>query len=234
MKEAEKRAKEKDAERAAEVAAEVAAEENLVELKRVQDVEMKRAKEETAAEEEKAAKAAKEKAAKAANEADPTFSDGPTILISVKEPEMCMHLASGVYDSQTPNGDNVHIWSTKSGSYAPQEWILKPTGRGKSVLITSVKAPGMCMNLKSGNDHTPEGNNVHMWNTQSGSYPPQEWILKPTGVSKHVLIVSVKEPGMCMNLKSGNDHTPQGDNIHMWKTKSGSHPPQEWTLRPAA
>jgi len=175
----------------------------------------------------------KEKAAKAANEADPTFSDGPTILISVKAPGMCMNLKSG-NDSQTPNGDNIHIWSTKSGSYAPQEWILKPTGRGKSVLITSVKAPGMCMNLKSGNDHTPEGNNVHMWSTKSCSHPPQEWVLEPTGVGRHVLIVSVKEPEMCMNLASGNDHTPQGDNIHMWKTKSGSHPPQEWTLRPAA
>ena len=103
--------------------------------------------------------------------------------------------------------------------------LYGPSAIATPTLITSVKAPGKCMHLESGWKSKANGDNIHLWDTEPGSHPAQEWILKPTGVGGSVLITSVKAPGKCMHLESGwKSKATNGENIRVWDTEPGSFP----------
>merc|ERR1719473_913557 len=71
-------------------------------------------------------------------------------------------------------------------------------GKSGSVRLMSVKTPGKCMHLMSGESRgIKNGDGLHLWDLEPGHFPAQEFIMdqRPGGT---MLLRSAKAPGKCV------------------------------------
>ncbi|OQS03538.1 hypothetical protein THRCLA_04144, partial [Thraustotheca clavata] len=144
------------------------------------------------------------------------------LIKSAKVPSKCIHLQSG--DGGLYNGDQCHLWDIQSGHYPAQEWIFRPIS-SQACRIDMSHFPGYCIHLRSGHLPTGNGDICHVWTTQHGSYPAQEWIYDGK------FIKSAKDTNRCIHLQSGTGPTYNGDKIQLWDIQPGHYPAQEWIIR---
>ncbi|OQR86666.1 hypothetical protein ACHHYP_10328 [Achlya hypogyna] len=149
-------------------------------------------------------------------------------LKSAKDQYRCVHLQSGT--APTHPGDVCHLWDIQQGHYSPQEWEFVPQVSMALPLPTmpfmlqSVKCPTKCIHLQSGMGPSHNGDRCHLWSTQDGAYPAQEWLFDGK------LLRSAKDPSKCIHLMSGSGESTNGDICHLWDVQPGSYPAQEWII----